>query len=44
MNNGLKEIEEEKQTLLRRPPQLKSSKAQIHAKYHKIPAIRFEDQ
>ncbi len=44
MNNGLKEMEEEKQTLLRMPPQLKSSKAQIHAKYHKIPAIRFEDQ
>ncbi|MCK5375385.1 MAG: hypothetical protein KAJ40_08870 [Alphaproteobacteria bacterium] len=22
----------------------KSSKAQIHAKFHKIPAIRFEDQ
>lgn len=23
---------------------MKSSKAQIHAKFHKIPAIRFEDQ
>jgi hypothetical protein len=44
VNSGLKEIEEEKQTLSRRPPQVKSSKAQIHAKYHKIPAIRFEDQ
>ncbi len=44
MNSGLKEIEEEKQTLLRRPPQVKSSKAQIQAKFHKIPAIRFEDQ
>jgi hypothetical protein len=44
INSGLIEIEEEKQTLLRRPPQVKSSKAQIHAKYHKIPAIRFEDQ
>ncbi len=43
MNSGLKEIEEE-QNLLRRPPQVKSSKAQIHANYHKIPAISFEDQ
>ena len=44
MNSGLKEIEEEIQTKFRRPPQVKSSKAQIHAKFHKIPAIRFEDQ
>jgi hypothetical protein len=44
MNSGLTEIEEEKLTLFRRPPQVKSSKAQIHAKYHKIPTIRFEDQ
>jgi hypothetical protein len=44
MNSGLKEIVEEIQTKSRRPPQVKSSKAQIHAKYHKIPAIRFEDQ
>lgn len=28
----------------RRPPQVKSRKSQIHAKYHKIPTIRFEDQ
>jgi Transposase DDE domain group 1 len=28
----------------RRPPQVKSSKAEIHAKFHKIPLIRFEDQ
>ena len=44
MNNGLKEIVEEIQTKFRRPPQVKSSKAQIHAKFHKIPAICFEDQ
>ena len=44
MNSGLNEIEEEKQTLFRRPPQVKSSKAQIQVKYHKIPTIRFEDQ
>ena len=30
--------------LLRRPPQVKSSKSQIHAKYHRIPTIRFENQ
>jgi hypothetical protein len=30
--------------LFRRPPQVKSSKSQIHAKFHKIPQIRFEDQ
>jgi hypothetical protein len=44
MNNGLTEIVEEIQTKFRRPPQVKSSKTQIHAKFHKIPAIRFEDQ
>ena len=44
MNSGLKEIVEEIQTKFRRPPQVKSSKAQIHAKFHKIPVIRFEDQ
>jgi hypothetical protein len=30
--------------LFRRPPQVKSSKSQNHAKFHKIPQIRFEDQ
>jgi len=44
MNSNLKEIDEEIQTKSRRPPQVKFSKAQIHAKFHKIPAIRFEDQ
>jgi hypothetical protein len=33
-----------KTPLFRRPPQVKSSKSQIHAKYHRIPTIRFEDQ
>ena len=31
-------------TLFRRPPQVKSSKSQIHVKFHRIPTIRFEDQ
>ena len=44
MNSGLTEIVEEIQTKFRRPPQVKSSKAQIHAKFHKIPTIQFEDQ
>src|SRR5210317_2403616 len=44
MNNGLTEIVEEIQTKSRRPPQVKSSKAQIHAKFHKIPVINFQDQ
>ena len=44
MNNGLMEIVEEIQTKSRRPPQVKSSKAQIHAKFHKIPVINFQDQ
>jgi hypothetical protein len=44
MNSGLTEIVEEIRTKSRRPPQVKSSKAQIQVKYHKIPTIRFEDQ
>ena len=44
MNSGLKKIVEEIQTKFRRPPQVKSSKAQIHAKFHKIPLINFQDQ
>jgi hypothetical protein len=39
MNSGLKEIVEEILTKFRRPPQVKSSKAQIHAKFHKIPVV-----
>jgi hypothetical protein len=34
----------EANTQSRRPPQVKSSKAEIQAKFHKIPLIRFEDQ
>lgn len=30
--------------LSRRPPQVKSSKAKIQSKFHKIPVIKFEDQ
>ena len=44
MDKGYKEFYYNPQTLTRRSPQVKSSKAQIQAKYHKIPAIRFEDQ
>mgnify|MGYP001814845740 CR=1 FL=1 len=44
MNYGLKRIDEVVLTKSKRPPQVKSSKAQIQAKYHKIPTIRFEDQ
>ena len=44
MDSGLTEIVEEIQTKSRRPPQVKSSKAQIHAKFHKIPVINFQDQ
>ena len=44
MNSGLTEIVEEIQTKFRRPPQVKSSKAQIHAKFHNIPTIRSEYQ
>ncbi len=41
---GNKCIPQQKITITRRPPQVKSSKSQIHAKFHRIPAIRFEDQ
>ena len=44
MNSGLTEFVEEIQTKCRRPLQVKSSKTQIHAKFHKILTIRFEDQ
>jgi len=43
-NSGLIKFEEVIQTKFRRPPQLKSDKAQIQAKFYRIPAIRFEDQ
>jgi len=41
---GNKCIPQQKITITRRPPQVKSSKSQIHAKFHSIPTIRFEDQ
>ena len=31
-------------TRFRRPPQVKSSKTEIHAKFHKIPRIRFSEE
>ena len=43
MNKGYNKFPRQK-NIFRRPPQVKSSKAQIHAKYHKIPTFRFEDQ
>ena len=41
---GINCLRRQLKTLFRRPPQVKSSKSQIHAKFHKIPMIRFEDQ
>jgi hypothetical protein len=44
MNSVYILFERRKKPLFRRPPQVKSSKSQIHAKFHRIPTIRFEDQ
>ena len=44
MNSGYIVFSTTKIQPFRRPPQVKSSKSQIHAKFHKIPQIRFEDQ
>ena len=44
MNKGYNKFMRQKTTLIRRPPQVKSSKTQIYTKFHKIPQIRFEDQ
>jgi len=44
MNKGYNELLRQKITIFRRPPQVKSSKAQIYTKFHKIPQIQFEDQ
>ena len=41
---GKKDVTNKPITQSRRTPQVKSSKAQILAKVHKIPTIRFEDQ
>lgn len=44
MNKGYNKLLRQKTTQFRRPPQVKSSKAQIYTKFHKIPEIQFEDQ
>jgi hypothetical protein len=44
MNSVYNKFTTNKTTEFRRPPQVKSSKAQIFAKFLKIPTIRFEDQ
>ena len=44
MNSGLTEIAEEIRTKSKKSLQISSSKAQIHAKFHKIPTIHFKDQ
>jgi hypothetical protein len=44
MDKGYKEVRQTNLNLSRRSPQVKSSKAEIQAKYHKIPLIKFEDQ
>ena len=44
MNKGYNKFMRQKTTQFRRPPQVKSSKAQIYTKFHKIPEIQFQDQ
>lgn len=44
MKKGCNQFTTNKFTKFRRPPQVKSSKAQILTKFHKIPKIQFEDQ
>ena len=44
MNKGYIKLSRQKITKFRRPPQVKSSKAQIYAKFHKIPEITFEQK
>lgn len=44
MNKGYIKFATTKLTEFRRPPQVKSSKAQIYTKFHKIPEINFEDR
>lgn len=44
MNKGYNEFANNKITEFRRPPQVKSSKAQIYTKFHKIPEISFEQR
>ena len=44
MDKGYKEFAQPNSNQSRRSPQVKSSKAEIQAKYHKIPVIQFDDQ
>ena len=44
MNKGYNQLTTNKLTEFRRPPQVKSSKAQILTKFHKISEIQFKDQ
>jgi len=44
MDKGYKEVRQANSNQSRRSPQVKSSKAEIQAKVHKIPTIKFEDQ
>ena len=44
MNKGYIKLYRQKITEFRRPPQVKSSKAQIYTKFHKIPEINFEER
>jgi hypothetical protein len=44
VDKGYKDFGHQYLTISRRSPQVKSSKAEIQAKFHKIPVIRFEDQ
>jgi hypothetical protein len=44
MDKGYKDLAKRNLNQSRRAPQVKSSKAENHAKYHKIPMIQFEDQ
>ena len=39
MNKGCNKLAKQRTTLFRRPSQVKSSKAQIYTKFHKIPEI-----
>ena len=44
MDKGYKELRYQQNNQPRRSPQVKSSKAKLQAKYHKLPVIQFEDQ
>jgi hypothetical protein len=44
MRKGYTECNPTNATLFQRPPQVKSSKAHTHAKFHKIPRLRFDSE